>query len=252
MAKENPRIIGLMVVGRGEGDRWLDEALTQRRELCDEIVICGNNTDDKTEQIIQKHKCWFYRDDREWGHDQPRIKSDLLARVAKLKPDWVLPSDADEIYDSTMGRNGLNALARETGAIAYYFYIVNLWNDEQHYRKYLSFSNVRFFKYIPSIGHQYENKPVHCGLAPSPYYKFGWDAPYIVKHYGLMKKEDRERKVKRYEKYDPKGIYKSKEQFYDELKRDTTGSPFIESEVTAKVRETVLREQRKPKYAHST
>jgi len=233
-----PKIVGLMVVGPGEGDRWLSPVLEQRKKLVDDMVIVGNNTDKKTEKIIRGSGYWFYRDDREWGIHQPKIKTDLLARVAKLKPDWVLPSDADELYDKYFTREEAEKLTKG-GAIAYNFYVVNLWNDEEHYRKHLSFLNVRFFKFINDpYALVYANKNVHCGLAPPIFYHEAKDAPFILKHYGLMKPEDRKKKAERYDKYDPKRIFKGGD-FYDEILRETTGSPFNEDELHQKVAELV-------------
>lgn len=220
------KIVGMMVVGPGEGDRWLKEVLEQRKELVDDMVICGNNTDEKTEQIIKESGYWFYRDDREWGIHQPRIKDGLLERVGKLKPDWVLPSDADEIYDSKFTRREAERLA-DTDAIGYYFAIINLWNDERHYRHDLSFWNIRYFKYTPEFGLNFERKNVHCGLAPPMQYKYGWHAPFMVKHYGLMNPEDRKKKVKRYEKYDPKATFKGKD-YYEALENEKQVVPFDE------------------------
>ena len=44
-------------------------------------------------------------------------------------------------------------------------------------------------------GHKFEEKALHCGLAPKIAYQYGNYAPFILKHYGLKDKEDRERKV---------------------------------------------------------
>lgn len=210
------KIVSMMVVGRGEGDRWLDLVLNQRRQLSDDIVVCGNNTDVKTEKIIKKYDCWFYRDDAEWGHNQPSIKTGLLKRVRGLKPDWIIATDADELFSQNFTREQAEILGHNT-AIAYYFAIINLWQDTQHYRHDLSFWNIRYFKNDKKYGETYEPKPVHCGLAPPVFYNYGWHAPFFIKHYGLMNKSDRERKTKRYEKYDPNAKYKSKV-YYDALK----------------------------------
>jgi len=222
-----------MVCGGGEGDKYLDRVLQQRTELVDDMIICGNNTDAKTEKIIKKYGYWFYRDDREWGKYQPQIKGDLLEKVAKLRPEWILPSDADEIYDKNFTRQEADRLA-DIGSIGYYFYIINLWNDEQHMRKYLNFWNVRFYKFAPDLGLSFLNRPLHCGLAPSVVYTYANEAPFILKHYGLMKAEDRQRKVERYKKYDPRAIHKGRD-YYDALEHDTVGSPFDEDEIHQRV-----------------
>lgn len=198
------RIIGLMVCGVGE--KYLDKPLANFKNLCDDAVICCNGEDKRRDRLIRKYGFWSYRDDREWGKFQPQIKTDLLARVAKLKPDWVLPLDADEEF-ADMTRETLESLTSKKRAC--YFYIVNHWNDKEHYHKGLSFWNIRFFKFIPEWGLQYLKKALHCGLAPPYAYNFGTYVPYVVRHYGLMTQEARDTKVARYKKYDPTAKYKS-------------------------------------------
>lgn len=206
----------MLVCGPGEGDRWLKEVLEQRKQLVDDMIICGNNTDGKTEQIIRESGFWFYRDDRDWGVNQPFIKDGLLERVGKLKPDWVLPSDSDELYDSAFTRGEAERLAGKR-TVGYYFAVINLWGDEQHYRHDLSFWNIRFFAFRPDLGLLFERKNLHCGLAPPAIYSYGWHAPFILKHYGLMRAEDRAAKTARYEKYDPNAKFKGRG-YYDALK----------------------------------
>ena len=125
----------------------------------------------------------------------------MLDRAAKLRPDWILPSDADELYDKYFTRQEAEKLAQRN-VPGYYFAIINLWNDEQHYRHDLSFWNVRFFnfKIAQREGLYFERKRLHCGLAPPFIYKYGHYAPFLLKHYGLMKPEDRQKKIERYEK----------------------------------------------------
>lgn len=227
------RIVGMMVVGPGEADRWLPEVLEQRKALVDDMVIATNNATEKEKKVIKKSGFWQYEDNREWGIHQPSIKQDLLAKVARLRPDWVLPSDADELYDRHFTRDEANRLA-ETGALGYYFAIVNLWNDEAHYRHDLSFWNIRFFRYEPTLSTAFARKNVHCGLAPAVVYNYGCHAPFLVKHYGLMRPEDREKKVERYNKYDPKAVFKGRE-FYDKLKTNDYVRPFDEEDFHQKV-----------------
>ena len=223
------KIVGFMVVGPGEADRWLEQVLDQRKEMVDDMIIVGNNTDSKTEKLIKKYGYWFYRDDREWGIFQPNIKTKLLQRVAKLRPDWIIATDADELFGKAFTRKEADKLMT-LGHIGYYFYIVNLWNDEQHMRKFLNFWNVRFYRFAPELNLQFLNRPLHCGLAPHVIMKYAKECPFILKHYGLMKEEDRKKKIERYEKYDPKAIHKDKT-YYDALSDTTVGSPFNEKEL---------------------
>ena len=229
------RVIGMMVVGAGEADRWLAQGLEQRKELVDDMILCLNNVDKKTERIAKQSGYWIYSDDREWGREQPNIKKDLLDRAAKLRPDWILPSDADELYDKYFTRQEAEKLAQRN-VPGYYFAIINLWDDEQHYRHDLSFWNVRFFnfKIAQREGLYFERKRLHCGLAPPFIYKYGHYAPFLLKHYGLMKPEDRQKKIERYEKYDPKAIFKDRS-YYEALKNNKSVHLFNEDNMHGKI-----------------
>lgn len=227
----------MTICGPGEADRWLQPFLKQRAELVDDMIVATNNATDKEKEMIKSYGFWQYEDNREWGIYQPQIKDDLLQKVAKLKPDWILPSDTDELYGASFTRAKAEELAK-TDAISYEFYIINLWNDDGHYSRAHSFHNVRYFRYRPDLGMRFERKNVHCGWAPPVFYNYAWVAPHMVKHYGLMKPEDRVKKIQRYAKYDPEGKFKSKE-WYESLKEERC-STFVEADVQTKVEADVL------------
>lgn len=199
------RIIGIETVGPGEGDRMLEQSLTQLKELCDEIAICLNNADEKTKEIVKKYTKFYVEDNREWGLHQYKIKRDFLRQyVPNLAPDWIIATDADEIFCESFTRAEAERLASTQYDVAYYFWVVELWDKEDTYREDLAFENIRFFKYLPQIT-EFKPTPLHCGLAPEYFYNWGTHTNMYFKHYGLMAKEDRQRKIERYEKYDPDG-----------------------------------------------
>jgi hypothetical protein len=240
------RIIGFMVCGPGEADRYLKASLDEFKRLCDDAVIVGNNTDEKTEKLIKSYGYWFYRDDREWGVHQPNIKTDLLKKVGGLKPDWIIPLDSDEVFAPEFTREEAERLASGQ-EIAWYFMIVNLYNDKEHFAHDVGiqrFWNIRFYKYLPQYGLQFQNKKVHCGLAPPFAYGYGWHAPFYVEHYGLMKPEDRQKKVERYRKYDPKAVFKS-EVYYNDLARELEPKVFDRSKLLKQLAEIPDTQPRK-------
>jgi hypothetical protein len=216
------RIIGFMVVGPNEADRYLENSLKEFKRLCDDALIVCNNTDKKTEDLITSYGYDWYRDDREWGKSQDLIKTDLLKRLGEEKnPDWIIAIDSDEVFAPEFTREEAERLA-STDEIGWYFLIVNLYNDEQHFAHDVGiqrFWNIRYYKYMPEYGLQFLRKALHCGLGPPVMYRYGWHAPYYVLHYGLMKPEDRARKAERYQKYDPTGKYKAGA-YYDDLQRE--------------------------------
>ena len=115
--------------------------------------------------------------------------------------------------------------------------IVNLYNDREHFAHGVGiqrFWNIRFYKYLPQYGLQFQKKNVHCGLAPPIAYSYGWHAPFYVEHYGLMKPEDRLKKAQRYLKYDPKCQFKGR-QYYDDLEKELKPIEFDREQLLRKL-----------------
>lgn len=223
------RIAAYMIVGPGEGDRWLEQALAQLH-WCDAVYVCLNNADPKTAALAQRYARFVYVDDREWGTNQWRIKQDFLAKVVAAEPPddlWFIGLDADEILDPRFDR----AMAEKMASghdVAWYFWCLQLYNDERTVRPDLCFPNVRYWKYLPDLGLDFQPTPLHCGLAPRYAYRFGSQSGLWFKHYGLMLAADRQRKIARYDKYDPKAKYKGKT-WYDALRNERARTvPFDE------------------------
>lgn len=238
------RIIGIGVCGPNE--KYLGKTLNEFQRLCDDVLIATNNADKKT--IRQLDECDFkhYEDNREWGKYQPDIKTDLLTRAGTMNPDWIISLDMDEQFAPSFTREEAEKLT-QTNEIAYYFLVVNLYNDEQHFAHSTGiqrFWNIRFYKYMPEYGLQFQRKALHCGLGPPITYKYGWHAPFYLLHYGLMDKEDRIRKAERYMKYDPNKRFKGGT-YYDELLMDLPMRKFDGEQLLKQLRESSETQPRK-------
>jgi len=225
------RIIGYCICGK-EADRYLENTLKEFKRLCDDTIIVLNNATEKERTLIESYGFKIKVDDREWGIYQHHIKQDLMEEVKKLNPDYCVCLDADEVYDPEMTREKLLDMFQFGDAL--YFYIVNLWNEGWN-RKW-SFWNIRAWKWTGDT--RFENKPLHCGLAPAWCYRLNnRHIPIFVKHYGLLKKEDRQKKIERYKKYDPDAKYKDKS-YYDALSSDSfeaLDEVFIRNEIIKEI-----------------
>lgn len=222
----------------GPNEKYLNKSLNEFKRLCDDVLIATNNADEDTKKLIDSFGFSHYEDNREWGIYQPDIKTDLLKKAGELNPDWIIALDADEVFAPEFTREEAERLASGT-EIAYYFMIVNLYNDEEHFthsKGIQRFWNIRFYKYMPEYGLQFQRKSLHCGLGPPITYKYGWYAPFYIKHYGLMLKEDRLRKAQRYNQYDPNRKFKAGE-YYNELIQDLKMIPFDKEGLLGKLRE---------------
>ena len=232
------KIVGQLVCGPNE--KYLEDTLKEFQRLCDDAIAVTCNATYKEIALLNHYDIRHYADNREWGRHQPEIKTDLLRRIQKLQPDWILPLDVDETLP-TVSREILEEISKHRESC--YFYVVNLWNDEQHYAKTLGFWNVRFYKSDPGRGVQFLRKPLHCGNAPPYFYtrpaKESY-VPHILLHRGLMLPVDRARKAERYNLYDPYAEYKGR-QYYDALVAPGTGTEYNQEEVLKKVQDEHAR-----------
>jgi hypothetical protein len=230
------KIVGIGVCGGGESDKYMERTLQEFKRLCDDVIIATNHATQKEIDLLNKYRFWHYADDREWGTSQNIIKTDLLARAGSLSPDWIIALDMDEVFAPEFTRDEAERLA-SGNEIAWYFMVVNLYNDPEHFAHDAGiqrFWNIRFYKFLPQYGLEFQKKALHCGLAPPIAYRYGWHAPYYLEHYGLMKAEDRARRVARYAKYDPAAKYKGRV-YYDDLAKELKAFKFDRTKLLEKL-----------------
>lgn len=203
-------IVAYSVVGNGEAGRYFEQTLKNIASLADTHIVCLNNASQKERDLATKYGCHIVEDNREWGVNQPYIKEDLVRNVvATFNPDWCIGIDADEVIDIT--RSELETLCKQ--GVSYYFYVVNLIDDG--YSKDLGTWVIRLWKWMDDLS--FKRQALHGGIAPEWAYISGSYAPYPLLHSGLKKKVDRERKLKRYNKYDNLNTSSYKE-YYQLLK----------------------------------
>ncbi len=245
------KIVGIGVCGPGEADRYLNETLDEFKRLCDDVIIATCQSTQKERSLIAAHGFRQYEDDREWGKEQPNIKTDLLTKAGELSPDWIIALDMDEKFAPEFTRQEAERLA-SGDEVSWHFRVVNLYNDREHFAHDVGiqqFWNVRFFKFLPEHGLQYQRKNLHCGLAPPFFYQYAWHAPFYLEHLGLMKPEDRARKAERYKKYDPRKIWKGGE-YYNDLERDLRMHEFDRAALLRKLREVPDTQPRELPHSH--
>lgn len=236
-------IVGYGICGPGEAQRYMRETLDEFKRLCDTTVILCNNVGPAELALIAEYGFHVAHDNREWGKLQWKIKEDFLKwEVAKYagEGDMLVCLDMDETLDPKLSRTWI----QEAELDAYHVFVVDLWNDPQHYKPEACFWNVRMWRWNGVVS--FKQKPVHCGLAPEWAYHYQKHAPFLLLHKGLMDPADRARKIARYEKYDPLQQHLGK-QYYWLLKTDTA-EPFDLEAVHATIAEEVASyKQTKPR-----
>lgn len=217
MAEVSKNIIGYGICGPNE--KYIKKTLESFKRLTDKTVILLNNA--TQQELIESYGFNTVVDDREWGKHQWKIKQDFIKNVvSRYRPDITICLDMDEEFtESTTRESLIEWFSKEHTA---YCYIVNLWGDG--YNKQYSFGNVRAWSWAPKDKmteqfYEFEQKPVHCGLAPKWAYGMRRHAPFVVLHHGLKDEKDRMKRVKRYEKYDKAQTHISNPDYYEELKK---------------------------------
>lgn len=209
-------IIGYGICGGGEANRYMKKTLDEFKRLCDTTIILGNNITDEERKMIKEYGFKLVEDNREWGRLQWKIKQDFIERhISKIAKDrdMLICLDMDEVFCSHITKEWIENAPLD----AYHVYVVDIWNDEEHYKPESCFWNVRIWRWNNQT--KFKEKPVHCGLAPEWTYFYHRFAPFLLKHYGLMKKADRVRKIARYNKYDPSAQHLDRK-YYDMLSND--------------------------------
>ncbi len=217
------RIIGYGICGSNE--KYIKKTLDCFKKLCDETIICLNHGTPKDKRLIESYGFKWIEDNREWGKYQNRIKEDFVSKhVANFGGHAYLTLDMDECFSEDFERRDLEQLTKWHSSA---FYFIQYWNDEKYYNPNLGFWSVRFWV-ERNKGYKFSPLPLHCGSVPQWAVNNCSYAPHIIKHYGLMDKEDRMRKVERYKKYDPDN--KIIGNWYKNLSNSVEGKLFKEEE----------------------
>lgn len=210
------KIVGYGICAGGEAGRYMRATLEEFKRLCDDTIILGNNVTQAERNLIKEFGFRLVEDNREWGKLQWKIKQNFVSvHVARLKPDFCVCLDMDEVFCKHLTKEWIHNAPFD----AYYCFFAELWGDEGHHKEKLAFWNVRMWRWRDDL--DFKRKALHCGLAPEWAYKYHRFAPFLVKHYGTMKKEDREKKIARYAKYDPDGKYLERDAYYKILEEDS-------------------------------
>lgn len=254
------RVIGYGICGPGEAGRYMRDTLEEFRRLCDKTIILLNGTYDDMEperRLCKEYGISWVCDAREWGRQQHIIKQEFMDKKVRLvtrEGDIMVGLDMDERFDRHLTKEWLLSMPFD----AYHTYVVDLWNDEEHYKPESCFWKVQIWRWNGDVS--WKQKPLHCGLAPLWAASHNRYAPFLMIHKGLMTKESRARKIARYEKYDPDQRYLG-HQYYWMLKTDTA-EPFDEEALHATIADEVATykqtkprtspamEQKKPRFAY--
>ena len=211
---------GMMRVKNEE--RYIERALKPLIEVCDAVFVLDDHSTDRTVSIVRNTPRCILLNSPFTGLNESRDKTYLLDFIVSSQvekkdllgsgsPHWVICVDGDEeICWRDLGRlvggGGLSG-------VSYSFQILTLYDAEDQirvdgvYEKLLRPSMFRLIR--PGMVFKSNGRHgggLHCSNVPAD---IGFQVrthqpePVRVKHYGYLRKEDRERKYKWYVERDP-------------------------------------------------
>lgn len=231
---------GMMRVKNEE--RWIERALKPLIEVCDTVFVLDDHSTDRTAEIVNDTESCIYIPSPFDTLNEARDKTYLLSLIENylakpipklgdpLSHNWVICVDGDEeIVDEDL-KKFTQEPPQGIGTVSYSFQILTLYDSPDQirvdgvYKEMLRPSMFRLIKpgmKFLSNGHHgggfhCSNVPADIGYGVTQHYP----EPVRVKHYGYMKKWDRERKYKFYVENDP-----GHEDWY---RRECFGEPVLE------------------------
>lgn len=208
MPRKKLKLLVQMIV-RNEENGHLKEVLTSISEYADKIVILDDASTDKTPEICASFpkvilKC--RKGKPLWPINESKLRTELWEEVRKLKPEWVLTQDADELFDNSFKERLPELLNSKFDWIA--FRLCDMWTEDS-YRidGYWSPTFRRLFRF--------RDEPfaikgkIHAGCIPRYIIESNHGTCCIdirVKHFSWMGEENRKEKQKLYSKIPMTGL----------------------------------------------
>lgn len=201
-----------MIVGPGEGDRYLSQMLAKAGEWADVIVLVADHVDEKTQAIIDEAHDSTYRlfsysipaPAPSFITDESYVRNGLMMALDHvLRPDdLVVILDADEQLNDRERpvRTALERLvAPPRGIRAWSMWFLHLWDESgTHYRVDGGWAPAQQFRiYRHRHDARIDPRPLACTAIP-PSAQPRAEAALEVLHWGYARPDDRQAKHDRY------------------------------------------------------
>lgn len=193
------------ILARNEADRFLRECLESLLPVCDTILLLDDNSTDGTVALAESFGCHVKRRQGApmWGQESS-ARQELWAWGAEVAgSEWLLIADADQELVAT--REQIAAMESSWEATAWGIPLYDCWDSPDSFRSDGHWGAFRFkrpWMFRPAVCKDpiWGTRGLHVGHAPANFPYVVGQAPEGVywKHYGWMRKADRDCKLERY------------------------------------------------------
>lgn len=196
-----PQIACLMIVGPGEGDRYLDRVLTAAEGWADLVLVYGDGPDPTTRQTIASHDCIAAVGDENLRDQGEHLVRNHLFELADrhLDPgDIAVVLDADEIIHGTPAEIRSTLLAKIPGPEqAWNVHFLHLWTPDGTLHRvdgmWQPAVGTRIYRHTP--GYRVETLGAWVCPPVPRHLMFGAREPILtILHWGYANPADRPRK----------------------------------------------------------
>lgn len=219
--KNKKQKIVLSMVVRNEEGRYLERCLNKIGNYIDEVVILDDASSDHTvelcEMLLKDIPHRLIRNETSMFANEWELRKKLWNETQKVKPDWILSLDADEVPEEEFWKN-LRGMVEDKQYDSYGLYLYDMWNEKEYredtYWSAHKSSRIFLLRYQPDFPYVWKETPQHCGRFPANLEDFSrCDVNFRIKHFGWARLEDRTRKYDRYRRLDPETIYGIRRQY---------------------------------------
>lgn len=193
------------ILARNEADRYLRECLESLVPVCDHILLLDDGSTDGTIELAESFMCHVKtrKGPPMWGQESS-ARQELWEWAAKEADDgWLLIADADQELMAT--REQIAAMESSWDVTAWGIPLYDLWDAPDRFRSdghWGAYRVKRPWMFRPAVCETpiWGTRGLHVGHAPANFPYVVGHAPEGVywKHYGWMRKADRDCKLERY------------------------------------------------------
>jgi len=209
--------LAVQLIVRNEEHRYLRQILESIKEYASptvnlKIIILDDCSTDETPKLCESFPDVILKRRHGkplWSVDESKLRTELWEMVRKLKPDFCLTQDADELFDKSFKKRLPELLNSNYDWHA--FRLCDMWGSVNHYRidGHWSPTFRRLFRFKDeSFG---LTGKIHCGPIPRYASESNNGICHMdirIKHFSWMTEKDRKQKMELYSKIPMQGLNK--------------------------------------------